>query len=69
MAGEGAVGAEVRAQGSQAVGVVEQHEGREIGKGNPFMENQGGLDATVGEEKFALQLWQGAAMLGHGLTP
>ncbi|MNF87208.1 hypothetical protein D3C84_696670 [compost metagenome] len=69
MAGQGAVGAEVLAQGFLAVSVVEQHESREIRKGNPLMEDQGGLDATVGEEQFALQLWQGTAILGHGVTP
>ncbi|MNN96808.1 hypothetical protein D3C81_2158520 [compost metagenome] len=69
MAGDGAVGAEVLAQGFLAIGVVEQDKGGEVGQGDALVENQGGLYTAISKEQFALQLGQGAAILGHGIAP
>ena len=40
-------------------------EGREIGQIEPVVEDQGGLDPSVGEKQAARQLWKVVEIFGH----
>jgi hypothetical protein len=65
LAGDRGVGAEVAPERRLARLVLHQVEGGEVGQVDPVVENQGGLDPTVGQKKSAGKLRQVVSILGH----